>query len=56
MEVSHETVTLYEQNAEFLYATIGYTYRVPGSKISKEKFISRNLFTTQMSGLHRYIG
>ena len=31
MEVSYETVTRYEQNAEFLYATVGYTYRVPGS-------------------------
>jgi hypothetical protein len=26
MEVSYETVILYEQNAEFLYATVGYIY------------------------------
>jgi len=31
MEVSQETVTLYEQNAEFLYATVDCIYRVPGS-------------------------
>jgi hypothetical protein len=56
MEVSYETVTLYEKNAEFLCATIGYIHRVSRSLVSKEKFISRNLFTVQISGLHHYIG
>ena len=56
MEVSYETLTLYEQNAEFLYATVGYIYRVSGSLVSKEKFMSRNVFKMQMSGLHLYMG